>query len=134
MKFLKSIFLISILSLVILGCRDHSRHIPDITYYGDVGINTNWITVQSPKKDVTWVPGTIHEISWKANSEIKNVKIDLYKKGTRIYTLVSEMPNAGSYTWHISNDIRQSNHYKVIISSTADPSIKGESGVFFVKD
>ena len=134
MKLIHYLVYLIILSFLFLGCRDHSRDIPEITYYGDQGFYTNWITIQKPEKDVTWEPGTVHEIMWKANSEIKSVKIDLYKKGTRIYTLATDIANSGSYTWHISNDIRQSNHYQVRISSVRDPEVQGESGVFFVKD
>ena len=125
---------ISVFLLVIIsnGCRDHSRHVPELTINESENIITNWVTISNPEYGDTWKPGSTHLIKWKTNTEIESINIDLYKKGTRIYNLALGIENTGEFIWEIPSDIIRSNHYQVRISNYLNGEHEGYSEVFYI--
>ncbi len=130
---LKSIYcFIFVLILFVSGCRDHSRHVPEITISEGGDVVTNWITVSKPDYGETWQPGTIHEIQWKSNTEISRVNIDVFKKGSYLYSIMTDLENTGSYTWQVPENATMTNHAKIRVSSTNDGNVEGFSEVFYL--
>lgn len=132
MKGSKIIIPLVLLLISFSGCRDHSRHIAEITHVGDDNIVSNWITVSKPDYGELWVPGTVHEIVWESNTEIKTVNLDLFKKGNKLHTITVGIENSGSFIWEISEDITQTNHAQIRVSSTNDGNLEGFSEVFYL--
>jgi hypothetical protein len=133
MKFLGKLFLAGLILLSINSCRDHGRHIAETTINASEDVVSNWLQVEIPKYGETWEPGSQHLIKWITNSEITNVNIDLYKKGTRIYKLFSNIQNTGELLWHIPSDIIRSNHYQLRISNYNNGNQEVFSEVFYIK-
>jgi hypothetical protein len=59
---------------------------------------------------------------------ITKVKIELYKSGAMVNTIVAETDNTGSYTWTVPVVLTDGADYKVRVSCSTDSSVYGESG------
>jgi hypothetical protein len=134
MKKYKIFIPVLLILLVSISCRDHSRHIPELTINESENIITNWVTISNPEYGDTWQPGSTHLINWKTNTEIESINIDLYKKGAKMYNLALAIANTGEFLWAIPTDIIRSNHYKVRISNFRNGEHEGYSEVFYIKE
>lgn len=108
----------------------------------------NTIAVSSPSAGTTWVGGMVYDIRWQVDSgalaertadvqagvsfDIAKVKIELYKGGALISTVVAEMDNTGSYTWALPDSLAEGSDYKIRISCSTDANVFGESGSFTI--
>jgi len=89
------------------------------------------ITVTEPTSSTVWTKGYSADTTWTSNGTIGNVKIDLYKGGTLNQTIVSSTANDGSYTWtEVDTSLADGTDYKVMVSSTDDSTVYGESDEF----
>ena len=82
----------------------------------------NEIMVVSPNGGESWLGGTSNAITW-TNNISENVKIELYKGGNVLYTIVSSTSNGGNYSWTIPDTLQSGIDYKVKISSLLDSNI-----------
>jgi uncharacterized protein (TIGR02145 family) len=80
------------------------------------------ISVISPIGGEIWNGGHIHNITWNSSCITGNVKIELVQ-GTNYSTIAPGVPNNGSWTWNISQNISNSDSYRIKISSINDTSI-----------
>lgn len=85
----------------------------------------------------TAAPGLDSQVQDGNKGDVKpqvltDVKIDLYKGGTKVKTIVNSTDNDGSYSWTVPNNTALGTNYKVRISCKADSRIYGESGLFSV--
>ncbi len=92
-------------------------------------LNTS-ITVTSPITGNHWVGSEEHLIQWTNDDFTGNVNIQLYKGGTYLRNIVSNIPNNGQYSWILPNDFVQASDYTIVITSINDVQIKGESQPF----
>lgn len=89
------------------------------------------IIILSPKATDTFDIGSNY-ITWTSTGDIDHVKIELYKDGYFLETIVSYTDNDGSYTWYLgSNDVySEGQFYQIIIFDYYDDSIYDCSDYF----
>jgi len=63
-----------------------------------------------------------------------NVRIELFKGGSLVKTIVSSTENDGYFTWTVPKSIADGTDYKVRVSSIDDSSVYSESGKIEIKD
>ena len=90
------------------------------------------VTVISPNGGGSWILGNEQTISWHALSTITNVKIDLFKDGSLVMTIVSSTPNNGNYTWKVPSSLAAASGYSVKVSDASDPSKSDSSDGTFI--
>ena len=88
--------------------------------------------IQPDASHIAWSTGTRHLISWTDNLTGK-VNIDLINYDSIPYDTVRIASNrtGSTYAWHISSGLPAGRHYKILVSSKTDPSIKGRSHHYF---
>ena len=88
--------------------------------------------IQPDASGISWSTGTSHLVSWTDNLTGK-VNIDLINYETSPYDTVRIASNrtGSTYTWHISSGLAAGRHYKILVSSKTDPSIKDRSDHYF---
>src|SRR5262249_18334782 len=84
------------------------------------------ITVTRPNGREKWVKGTTRTVTWTGNVT-GNVKITLANGGTNVATMPASTPDNGSYRWHISTSLADSNKYKVEITSLDNSTVRDRS-------
>jgi hypothetical protein len=91
------------------------------------------LTVTSPNGGQSWMPGTVHSITWaSAGSPGGYVKIELLKGGILNAVISSSTANDGSYSWAIPSTQAAGTDYKIRITSTSIASITDTSEGNFV--
>ena len=93
--------------------------------------NNNNITVVSPNGGENWLAGTSNTITWTSTVS-DDVKIELYKGGSILYTIANSISNNGSYLWTLPDTLPSGNDFKVKITSVLDSSITDYSDSGFV--
>jgi hypothetical protein len=88
--------------------------------------STPTITMVSPNGGENWTLGTTHQITWSyAKCPSLNVKLDLYKGGLLVTTIVASTPigvlGLGSYTWNIPAILPPGDDYRARITDTLYP-------------
>jgi len=63
---------------------------------------------------------------------LSNVKIELYKGGSALRTIVGSTPNDGSHNWTVASDLALGSNYKVRISCPGDAAVYAESDNFTI--
>lgn len=84
----------------------------------------------NPNATNTWECGTSEEIKWTSTGSIINVKIQLYKHGSLLSTIVESTANDGVYSWNIPDGLTAAADYAINISSTDDATVY-DMGEFF---
>lgn len=92
------------------------------------------LKITSPVYGDVWEPGTKHIVRWNFPTEVKNVKIYLFRKSEFKSYLTISTQNTGSFEWEIPKDIRRSVHYRLKIQSYDHENIYTMSDYFFVVD
>ncbi len=93
-----------------------------------------WITVLKPEGGEAWVSGSLHKIAWESDLCEGPVDILLSKDGGSDWqTIESNLPNEGSYIWHLP-DIVDSNQCLISVEpNVPDPNIVSvDSGLFTI--
>jgi hypothetical protein len=99
----------------------------------DFAIETKSITVTEPTSSTVWTKGNSAIINWTSTGNINDVKIELYRGGGFVETIVSSTTNNGTYTWTQVNPALQSAaNYKVKIICISVPEIYDESEYFTI--
>ena len=92
---------------------------------------SNEITVLTPNGGESWLAGTSNTITWTSNIS-DDVKIELYRGGSIMYTIANSTSNSGNYLWTIPDTLHSGNDFKVKITSVLDSSITDYSDSGFV--
>ena len=131
MRLYHSVLVSLILSVLFISCRDG---LDIVTSEGDLddAPPVTIIRISSPAEGSIWEPGTIQNINWRINSEVRNVRIELVKKFNFVFTISHSSPNDGVFLWDIPEEIAQSHHYRIKIINTADEEEFKYSGEFFI--
>jgi hypothetical protein len=88
------------------------------------------ITVTAPNGGETWPSGSIHNITWTAMGVTGPVKIEISRdSGTTWNTIVTPVPNNGSYSWTAHGPA--TTHARIRISSLSAPAISDTSDADF---
>ncbi|MBI9037848.1 MAG: hypothetical protein JEY97_06920 [Bacteroidales bacterium] len=74
--------------------------------------------------------GNEYNIKWFDNDAL-SVKIELYKSGEKVKTIINSTDNSGEYLWNIPESIDNSNDYKIKISNVDDENFSDQSNSFF---
>ena len=90
------------------------------------------IHVEQPNATgIKWVVGTKHVISWTDNlSERVNIKLVNYEGGPDT-TVIANNRSGSTYDWHISSSQVTGSHFKVLIESAVNPSLRDKSDHYF---
>ncbi|MBI4712254.1 MAG: hypothetical protein HY762_02965 [Planctomycetes bacterium] len=81
-----------------------------------------------------YIVGSTTAIQWISSSTIFNVKLEYWSQSAGNYVVIpgaGNIPNTGSYSWQIPDDITAVNNVKVKVSNAADSSSYDESDVSF---
>ena len=88
------------------------------------------IKIVSPNGGENWMAGTPNAITWTYNIN-DDIKIDLYKGGSLLYSLITTTSNGGQYTWTIPDTIQSGIDYRVKITSVANSEVNDFSDADF---
>jgi len=88
------------------------------------------ITVTAPASGAEFDPGTANTITWTSAGNIDNVKIDIYKDGTKILEIIDTTTDDGSYDWTPDKSFTRGSDYKIRISDVDNTVTYGESSAF----
>ena len=106
--------------------------IDTFSYLGSHSAINPTITVISPNGSEEWERGNPYDITWISNNFTDNVKIELYKNSSSVYTeLISSTDNDGLWQWNIPSEQIISSDYKIRISDATDGVPSDESDNFF---
>jgi peptidoglycan hydrolase-like protein with peptidoglycan-binding domain len=110
---------------------------PDISGFSEnFAISETTITVTEPSSESDWMVGSENHITWEADEEIENVKIELWKGTSQLSTLIEETPNNGNWgPWEV--DIRGEGagaDYRIKVINTDNPSSFGFSNNFTISE
>ena len=98
-------------------------------------IEAKSITVTEPTSVTIWTKGTSANITWTSTGTISDVKIELYRGGGFIETIVSSTTDDGTYTWtQVNPSLQNAKNYKVKIICINVPGIYDESDNFEIKN
>jgi protocatechuate 3,4-dioxygenase beta subunit len=87
------------------------------TLKGDYNFKARSVRITAPTGGQQFNMGSICSITWDAYN-VTNVKIELYKNGKSLTTIVSSVPaNTHSYSWTIPTRMRSGNNYQIRISA-----------------
>ncbi len=75
---------------------------------------SNEITVLTPNGGESWLAGTSNTITWTSNIS-DDVKIELYRGGSIMYTIANSTSNGGNYLWTIPDTLQYGIDYKIKI-------------------
>jgi hypothetical protein len=94
------------------------------------------IRVVSPNGGETWNVGVLQTISWTFSGSVgANVKINLFKNGVFLRTIVASTPigtgGAGSFLWNVPVDLKSGADYKVKVISLANSTYQDLSNANF---
>jgi hypothetical protein len=90
------------------------------------------ITVTSPSSASSWEVGSTQAITWsKSGSLDANVKIELYKSGSKVSDITTATANDGSYDWLIPTTLTAGSDYLVRVT-TADDTYSDDSDLFAI--
>lgn len=94
-------------------------------------IEAKSITVTEPTSITVWTKGASANIAWTSSGTIFDVKIELYRGGSFIETIVSSTTDDGTYTWtQVNPALSNAPNYHVKIICINVPEIYDESDNF----
>lgn len=94
-------------------------------------IEAKSITVTEPTIITVWTKGASANIAWTSSGTIFDVKIELYRGGSFIETIVSSTTDDGTYTWtQVNPALSNAPNYHVKIICINVPEIYDESDNF----
>lgn len=94
-------------------------------------IRPPFITVNQPALQDEWVRGVEQKIKWTCNIP-DPVKVDLYKAGAFVSTIVAQTTQNDGLAFIPMDNLVFDADYFIRITSTADPSLHGDSKLFSI--
>jgi C1A family cysteine protease/DUF971 family protein len=90
------------------------------------------ITVTAPATGSSWEVGTSQAITWNVSGTLDaNVKIELYKGGSKALDIATATENDGSYSWALPTSLTAGTDYLVRVT-TADSAYSDDSDLFAI--
>lgn len=90
------------------------------------------IVVHSPNGGETWYHRYAYTIKWASTEDVgPNVKVELYKGASPLYTISASTDNYGYYNWFVSPWLEPGTDYRIKITSTSYPTVYGYSDGYF---
>lgn len=91
----------------------------------------NKLTLLTPNGAEAWLVGTDQEIRWNSAGEINKVRLEYSQDGFKedFFTIAKDIPNEGTYTWAVPDDIGPQT--KIRVSDSLDPRIHDTSDLSF---
>jgi hypothetical protein len=93
------------------------------------------ISIVSPSNGSSWDCGTTNTIKWNSQCNPSSyVKIELYRSGSVVLSVISATSDDGIYDWTIPNsgNLNGAYDYRIKVTSTSDPSCYGFSDTFCI--
>lgn len=90
------------------------------------------IHVTSPTLASVKYLGNPSTVTWKTDTPIGNVKLELARNHAAFRTITNSTPNDGSHTWTIPSDVIPDSNYSVIVTDAAHANVQGESPFFAI--
>ena len=94
---------------------------------------TPTITVISPNGGEIWEVGTTYNITWDSQSTSGHVNIELYKYGSYVVTIVSEMSDDGAYSWTVPTGMDDGGYSIKIVDSRNSTVFDSSDSYFTLK-
>ena len=89
------------------------------------------ITVTSPTSSSSWETGNSYDITWNGSNS-GNVKIELYRSGSFVETIINSTYNDGTFPYYVSTSLSNSDYYKIKITKTDNSAVYDESDYFTI--
>lgn len=115
------LFLLTIPLIFIVFCSEDSE--PTVSQDDE-------IKIVSPNGGENWMVGTPNAITWTYNIS-DDIKIDLYKGGSLLYSIITTTSNGGQYTWTIPDTIQSGIDFRMKITSVANSEVNDFSDADF---
>jgi len=94
---------------------------------------SSYITITAPTNGTDWMRYMQHDITWTDNIN-ENVKIDLYKDGSFVETIIPSTLSDGIYKWGIASYFILGTDYQIKITSVVNSSITANSNNFVISN
>ncbi|NDV61893.1 hypothetical protein G0Q06_05470 [Puniceicoccales bacterium CK1056] len=92
------------------------------------------LSVASPALGATWQPGLLYEIIWGGTVAGQSVDLDLYRNGSFVQSIVSNLDGANSSTlWTVPSGLEQGSGYTVRVSVDGVTGTS-DSGIFEIRE
>ncbi len=91
------------------------------------------LTITNPTGLNTWETGTQESITWSWDGYPSNVKLELFKGGSSIDTIISSTINNGNYLWSLPTWYSADDDYRIKISDTGS-SAEDYSDYFMISN
>lgn len=96
--------------------RSHEyKNVFDVSDYFSIGSRS--LTIIKPQKNDQFIKGEYIEIIWESENIGDYVDIHLYKDGSWVKTIASNIDNTGMFNWEIPSDFETGSDYQIKISS-----------------
>jgi 5-hydroxyisourate hydrolase-like protein (transthyretin family) len=95
--------------------------------------SNNRIAVTTPASDSQWLTGNNYKIKWLTGDPSSNVKVFLFKGGSKVATLTASTANDGIWKWAVPNDLSRGDDYKVKVVCLENASVSGFSDPFEIR-
>jgi hypothetical protein len=115
------LYLLTISLIFIVSCSEDNESVVS---------QNDEIKIVSPNGGENWMAGTPNAITWTYNIS-DDIKIDLYKGGSLLYSIITTTSNGGQYTWTIPDTIQSGIDYRVKITSVANSEVNDFSDADF---
>jgi hypothetical protein len=99
-----------------LSCRDSEVPIKN-TIAVLPQVEPAFLQIISPRYAEVWNYNTLREIQWTISARAHTLAIDLYRKHTHKFVIVSETENDGSYLWEVPSHLPSSNLYRIKLTN-----------------
>jgi hypothetical protein len=103
---------------------------PSLYDDSDSNFTIEKITVTAPNGGQTWGADTTHSITW-TSSGTGNVRIELFKGGSKDSDIDTSTTNDGTYSWAIPADTDPGNDYRIEVTSLAVSAATDQSNADF---
>lgn len=87
-----------------------------------INVENPYITITTPNGGENWLNGSLHSIVWSDNI-LGAVKIELFKSGLYLNTIVDSAASTGTYQWAIPATLVPSADYRVKVTSLEDTTL-----------
>ncbi len=91
------------------------KNVYDLSDYFSIG--SRLLTIIKPQKNDLFIKGENIEILWESENIGDYVDIDLYKDGSWVKTIASNIDNTGMFNWKIPSNFETGTNYQIKISS-----------------
>jgi len=93
------------------------------------------INVSAPTTGTEWANGSSNNtIQWSVNggTTVENVDISLWEDKVKVFDIVLNQTNTGTYNWSIPSNLTSSANYRIIVLDSSNPLTVGKSNHFLI--